>query len=407
MVIMVCCAIITMLIERLITSSVSAAISEYPAVALLGPRQSGKTTLALHLAAQRPSVYLDLESPRDRAKLADPESYFDAHEDELVVLDEVHRAPGLFQVLRSVIDRGRRRSKRTGRFLLLGSAAVDLLKQTGETLAGRITYLELRPLDVLELPGRLDALWLRGGFPSSILASSDAASLRWREDFIRTYLEREVLQFGPRIAAETLRRFWTMVAHSQGGLLNAATLARGLGVDGKTVARYLDLLVDLLLVRRLQPWHRNAGKRLVRSPKVFIRDAGLTHALLGLRTRDEVLGHPVAGHSWEGLAVETLIAAAPPGTQSYFYRTAAGAEIDLLLDLPGRRRMAVEIKRSSAPVVDKGFHIACADVKATDRFVVYAGRERYPVAEGVLAIGLEDLAAMTSKLTIQQSRIGN
>lgn len=381
-----------MMIARRLESALVAALGEYPAVGLLGPRQAGKTTLALQVAASRPSVYLDLESPRDRARLSDAESYFEAHEDELVVLDEVHRLPAIFEVLRVVIDRGRRKRKGTGRFLLLGSAAVGVLGQSGETLAGRISYLELAPFDVLEVREQLDRLWVRGGFPTSLLAASDMSSFKWREDFIRTYLERDVPQFGPRIPAETLRRFWTMLAHTQGGLLNAASLARGLGVDGKTVARYLDLMVDLLLVRRLPPWHHNAGKRLVRSPKVFIRDSGLAHALLGLRTREEVLGHPVAGHTWEGLAVETLIAAAPDGTSAFFYRTSAGAQIDLVLALPGRRVSAIEIKRSSAPVVDKGFHLACEDVRASERFVVYAGTERYPLGQAVTAIGLEALA---------------
>ena len=258
------------------------AINGNPAVALLCPRQVGKTTLALEIAHTRPSLYLDLETASDRAKLTDPERYLADHEDVLVILDEVHRVPELFQSLRGLIDRGRRGGKRAGRFLLLGSASIDLLKQTGESLAGRIAYLELAPFDPLEVEAdQLDRLWLRGGFPSSFLAVSDTNSFKWRQDFIRTYLERDIPQFGPRVPAETLRRFWTMLAHNQSTLLNAATLDRSLGVDGKTVARYLDLLVDLLLVRRLSSWHRNVGKRLVKSPKVQVRDSGVTHALLG------------------------------------------------------------------------------------------------------------------------------
>jgi predicted AAA+ superfamily ATPase len=369
-------------------------ISNYPAVGLLGPRQAGKTTLALDVASRRPSVYLDLESVADLSKLADAERYFADHRDELVVLDEVHRMPGLFQTLRGVIDRGRREGKAAGRFLLLGSAAIELLKQSGESLAGRISYLELAPFDALEVPAMdLDKLWVRGGFPSSFLAASDAVSLKWRMDFVRTYLEREIPQLGPRIPAETLRRFWTMLAHNQAGLLNAANLARGLGVDGKTVARYLDLLVDLLLVRRLPAWHKNPGKRLVKSPKVMVRDTGLVHVLLGLRDKDELLGHPVAGQTWESLAIETLIAAAPEGTDATFYRTGAGAEIDLVLALPDRQLWAVEIKRSSAPKVEKGFHLACADLKPDRRFVVYSGSEQFSVGNGVDAIGLPALAA--------------
>ena len=275
-------------------------------------------------SARRP-WRLKLPSKCDRARLSDPELYLSLHEDKLVILDEVHRLPGLFQVLRGLIDRGRRRGRRSARFLLLGSASLDLLRQSGESLAGRISYLEMNPLDALEI-GATDQnkLWLRGGFPDSFLATSDLASLRWRQDFIRTYLERDVPLLGPRIPAEMLRRFWTMLAHHQSGLLNAAEFARALGVDGKTVATYIDLLVDLLLVRRLPPWHANIGKRLVKSPRIFVRDSGITHALLGLSSLDEVLGHPVAGASWEAFAIETLTSVAGAGTQAYFYRTSAG-----------------------------------------------------------------------------------
>jgi predicted AAA+ superfamily ATPase len=359
----------------------------------LGPRQVGKTTLALTVAATRPSLYLDLESEADRAKLADPEQYLAQHADKLVILDEIQRVPQLFQSLRGLIDRGRREGRAKGRFLVLGSASIDLLKQSSESLAGRIRYLELSPLDAGEVGyERLDALWLRGGFPESLLAPSDAASLRWRTDFIRTYLERDIPQLGPRIPAETLRRLWTMLAHSQGGLLNAAALARSLAVDGKTVARYLDLLVDLLLVRRLPPWHANVRKRLVKSPKVYVRDSGLVHALLGILDHEALLAHPVAGASWEGMAIESLIAAAPLGTQAYFFRSAAGAEIDLLLQRPGERRpWAIEIKRGLAPKVDRGFHAACTIVEPLRRCVVYSGSERFPLGEGVEAFPLPEL----------------
>lgn len=382
-----------MMIDRRLAGRLVHLLDRYPAVGLLGPRQAGKTTLALEIAAHRPSIYLDLGSPSDRARLADPERYLADHENELVVLDEVHRAPELFRTLRGIIDRGRRSGRKTGRFLLLGSAAVDLLKQSGETLAGRISYLELTPFDGLEVPPRdLDRLWARGGFPPSFLAADDATSFRWRQDFIRTYLERDIPQLGPRIPAETLRRFWTMLAHNQAELLNASNIARSLGVSSTTVASYLDLLVDLLLVRRLPAWHRNDGKRLVKSPKVYVRDTGVAHALLGLRDKEDILGHPVAGQTWETLVVETLIAAAPDGTEAHFYRTAAGAEIDLVLTLPGRKLWAIEVKRSSAPKVEKGFHLASADLKPRKRFVVYSGTERFPLGQDVEAIGLVDLA---------------
>ena len=268
----------------------------------------------------------------------------------------------------------------------------DLLKQTSETLAGRIAFLELTPLLVEEIVekkrGERDRLWLRGGFPDSFLAAGDAASVEWREAFIGTYLERDIPSLGPRIPAETLRRFWTMLAHEQGTLLNAAAVAAGLGVSGQTVGRYLDLMVDLLLVRRLQPWSANSGKRLVRSPKVYVRDSGLVHALLGLRDLDAVLGHPVAGGSWEGFVIENLLAAAPAGTQAWFYRTAAGAEIDLVLEIPTKGRWAIEIKRSSTPSLSKGFYLGCNDVKATRRMVVHAGDETYGFGEGVEAAPL-------------------
>ena len=380
------------MIKRRIHDKLDESIDHSPAVGLLGPRQVGKTTLALEMGATRPSLYLDLESPTDRAKLADAGRYLAEHEDKLVILDEVHRAPEIFQILRGLIDQGRRRGKVGGRFLLLGSASVELLKQSGESLAGRISYLELTPFDATEVDGeRMDRLWIRGGFPASFLAANDRISLDWREDFIRTYLERDVPQFGSRIPAETLRRFWTMLAHHQAGMHNAATLAQGLGVDGKTVARYLDLLVDLLLVRRLSPWHRNVGKRLVKSPKVFVRDSGLVHALLGLGNKEQLLGHPVVGPSWESFVLETLLVLAPRGTEANFYRTAAGAEIDLVLTLPGGKLWAVEIKRSSAPKLERGFHLACADLKPARRFVVYPGDDRSPLDAETEVLGLAEL----------------
>jgi len=370
-------------------------LEHLPAVALVGPRQAGKTTLALTIAEGRPSVYLDLESAADRARLAEPELYFADHADELVILDEIHRAPGLFEALRGVIDDGRRTGRGVGRFLLLGSAAIDLLAQSGETLAGRIAFVELAPFDVTEVGAqRLDRLWIRGGFPDSFLAAEEKISLRWREDFIRTYLERDVPQLGPRIPAETLRRLWTMFAHNQGGLFNAAQLARGLGVSAKTIAHYLDLMVDLLLVRRLPPHLPNAGKRLVRSPKVYVRDSGLLHALLGLADKEAVLGHPVTGPSWEGMAIENLLAAAGEGghqVQGSFYRTSHGAEVDLVLDWPGGERWAVEIKRSLAPTVERGFHSALADLEPERALVVYPGEERYRIRSSIEAIGVAEM----------------
>jgi predicted AAA+ superfamily ATPase len=358
----------------------------------LGPRQVGKTTLALAVAQSRPHVYLDLESERDQHKLAQPELYLQSHLDKLVIVDEVHRAPGLFPVLRGLIDQARREGRDAGRYLLLGSASLDVLKQSGETLAGRIAYLELSALNVQEVGASAqDALWLRGGFPASFQAPSDERSLRWRENFIRTYLERDIPQFGPRIAAETLRRFWTMLAHHQGGLLNVAQLARNLGVETKTAGGYIDLLCDLLLVRRLQPWHANVGKRLVKSPKVYVRDSGLLHALLNIQNTEQLLSHMVVGASWEGHCIENLLSCAPQGVTPYFYRSSGGAEIDLLLALPNNDLWAVELKRSFSPKPERGFYSACEDIKPQRKWVVYPGQEAYPLAHDVQAISLAGL----------------
>ena len=383
------------MIPRQKSQLICARLDQFPAVALLGPRQTGKTTLAGLIAEERASTYLDLENTADREKLSDPAFYLSGHAEELVILDEVQRAPELFQTLRGLIDSGRRRNIRAGRFLLLGSASVDLLKQSGESLAGRIAYIELGPFNVLEVDAAThEKLWIRGGFPDSVLADSDEASVVWRENFVRTYLERDIPQLGPRVPAETLRRFWTMLAHMQGSLLNASQLARGLAVDGKTVVRYLDLLVDLLLVRRLPPFHANVGKRLVKSPKVYVRDSGIVHTLLGLDDRDAVLGHPVAGGSWEGFVLENLLSAAPERVRPWFYRSAAGAEIDLLLQMPGGELWAVEIKRGLAPRLDKGFHHARQDLNPTRSFVVYSGVDRYRKSEAVEVISLGELASL-------------
>jgi predicted AAA+ superfamily ATPase len=376
-------------------------IDAAPAVALLGPRQVGKTTLALEVAKTRPSVYLDLESERDRAKLDQAELYLSDHLGQLVILDEVHRAPGLFPVLRGLIDQARRAGKRSGQYLLLGSASLDLLKQSGETLAGRITFLELGPLSLLEVAATsADELWVRGGFPDSLQAPSAARSLKWRHDFIRTYLERDIPQFGPRIATQSLRLLWTMLAHQQGGMVNTTQLARNLGVDVKTVNSYIHLLTDLLLLRRLPPWHANAGKRLVKTPKLYVRDSGLVHALLDLATKESVLSHPVVGASWEGFCLENILACAPAQVQGYFYRSSGGAEVDLILQWPGGDLWAIEIKRSLTPKVERGFHAACTDLNPTRKMVVYPGNEHYPLGHDVHAMPLmplcEQLAAQSN-----------
>ncbi|MBM4127833.1 MAG: ATP-binding protein [Nitrospira sp.] len=384
------------MIKRRAQTELLRLLEQFPAVAILGPRQIGKTTLAQQIAAlTKPSpVYLDLENPIDLAKLDDPGQYLQTHTDRLIILDEIQRTPGLFQVLRGVIDRRRRAGQQAGQFLMLGSASRDLLKQSSESLAGRIAYKELTGLTVSEIK-RTDQeiLWLRGGFPDSVLARDDQASMRWRMNFISTYLERDVPQLGPRIPAVTLRRLWTMLAHNQGEQVNLSKLAGGLGVSIPTVTRYIELLEDLLLVRTLRPWAGNIKKRLVKAPKVYIRDSGIAHALLHLTTHDDVLGHPVAGASWEGFALENILSVLPEGATSWFYRTAAGAEIDLVIERGVRQRVAIEIKRSLAPSVSKGFHVGCEDITATRRYIVYPGTEQYPVSNGVIVMPL--VAIMT------------
>lgn len=381
------------MIERKAFEVVRRALSQQAAVALMGPRQVGKTTLALMVGEALGALYLDLEDIQERDKLSHAAVFLSAYEDRLVILDEIHRVPDLFLTLRGLIDQGRRKGKRYGRFLLLGSASLDLMRQSGESLAGRISYIDMTPLDVREVAAEsLENLWLRGGFPDSFLATDERQSLSWRKDLLRTYLERDVPMFGSRVPSETLRRFWTMLAHNQGSLINASRLAAGLEVSSQTVSRYTDLLVDLLLVRRLQPYHVNVGKRLVKSPKVYIRDSGLLHALLNIPDRNALLGHPVVGASWEGFVIENLINAAPALTVPGFYRTSGGAEIDLLLELPGGERWAIEVKRSRAAKPARGFYEACEDLKPAKRFVVHAGADRFPISDDVQAIGLRELA---------------
>ncbi|MGC1497064.1 MAG: ATP-binding protein [Sulfitobacter sp.] len=381
------------MLPRNITSEVERALSRQAAVALLGPRQVGKTTLALEIGSTRDALYLDLEDRDDRNKLTNPSLFFEAAEDRLVVLDEIHRMPEIFETLRGVIDKGRRKGKGKGRFLILGSASIDLLQQS-ETLAGRIAYIEMTPLVATEVENSRKAreqLWLRGGFPDAYLAENDAESLDLRKDFIRTYLERDVPMFGPRVPATTMERLWTMLAHNQGTMLNASQLARALEISSQSVTRYIDLLCDLLLVRRLPPKNANVGKRLVKSPKVYVRDSGLVHALLGLESLPQLSGHPIVGQSWEGFVIETLIAAAPWRSQTSFYRTAAGAEIDLVIEHTNGQVWAIEIKRGLTAKPGKGFYHAIEDLKPDKAFLVHAGEDRYPITEQAEAIGIHEL----------------
>ena len=390
------------MLRRSASQLIAKALSRQAAVALIGPRQVGKTTLAHDIADSRPSIYLDLENAADRAKLENPDLFLEQHEDELVVLDEIHRAPELFGSLRGIIDRGRRKGKRTGRFLVLGSAAIELLRQS-ETLAGRIAYVDLTPLHALEIGSEdndLNKLWVRGGFPDSYLATDDGDSFDLRRDFIRTYLERDVPMFGPRIAAETLENLWIMLAHSQGQTLNSSKLAGSMGVSAPTVTSYVDLLKDLLLLRKLPPFHANVKKRLVKSPKVYVRDSGLLHALLGIRNHDDLLGHPVAGASWEGFVIESLLAVVPNHTKASFYRTATGVEIDLVLEFGGKQgTWAIEIKRSMTAKLERGNHVALNDIQPKKAFVVYPGKDRYMKDHGIEAISLDEMAEELQRIS--------
>ncbi len=382
------------MIKRTAHAEITELLTEFPAVGVLGPRQVGKTTLAQEIAqaSSKEFLYLDLESPSDLSRISEPEDYFERYKGRLIILDEIQRVPELFPILRGIIDRRQREGYHTGQFLILGSASLDLLQQSSETLAGRIAYKELAGLTALEIdPYDQDKLWLRGGFPRSFLAKDDHAAMRWRTNFISTYLERDVPQLGLRIPAVTLRRLWIMLAHNQGGQLNVAQLGANLDVSASTAKRYIELLEDLLLVHALRPWSGNIGKRLVKTPKVYIRDSGLTHALLNLTTLDDVFGHPVVGASWEGFVVENLLSCLRTGASCWFYRTSAGAEIDLVIEQGPRKTYAIEIKRSLAPTVSKGFHLGCEDIGATRRFIVYPGKEAYAVKPNVSALPLTEM----------------
>lgn len=383
------------MLARRAHATILRALDRQPAVALLGPRQCGKTTLARTIARTTDSVYLDLGDPGQAARLAEPRTFLALHERRLVVLDEVRHAPELFPALRGIIDDGRLQGLTRGRFLILGSASLRLLRQSGETLTGRIAIEALDPFDPLETAsasGDADRLWLRGGFPTSYLAPDERTSLDIRRDLIATILGRDLPEFAPgRLPLETLRRFLTMLAHQQGGPVNRAALASGLGIREATVARYLDRLVDLLLVRRIEPWTSNTGKRLRKAPRILIRDSGLVHALLGIRSLDELLGHPVAGPSWEGFVIENLLRVAPPFTAFGAYRSLRGAECDLVLSPRPNEVWAIEVKRGAAPVLERGFRDACADIRPTRRFVVHPGSDRFPLRNGVEAIPLPDL----------------
>jgi predicted AAA+ superfamily ATPase len=383
------------MIPRRLAAQLQRRLAASPVVALLGPRQVGKTTLAKALAEQcgRPCTYLDLERPSDRNKLADPELFLARQEGHFCIIDEVQRQPDLFTVLRSVVDERIAKGEATGLFLLLGSASRDLLRQSAESLAGRIAYLELAPFTLDELPGgdqpdQLDRLWLRGGFPGSLLAADEADSLDWRLQFVQTYLERDLPQLGLRLPSALTQRFWSMLAHGQGSQWNAARLASGLGVSGHSVRHYLDILTELFMVRQLPAWSGNSQKRLVKSPKVYVRDTGIAHALAAIPDLDVLLGHPLCGPSWEAFVLENTLAHLPKTWRASYYRSAAQAEIDLVLEGPRGDVLAIEIKRSLTPSISKGFRLGYDDIGATRGFFVVPAGDRYPLMDAVEVVPL-------------------
>jgi hypothetical protein len=370
------------LLERL-----RAGLKVSPAVALIGPRQCGKTTLARQLAGASKSTYFDLENPVDLARLSEPMTALEQLRG-LIVIDEVQRHPDLFPILRVLLDRKPIRA----RFLILGSASPELLRQSSETLAGRLAIVEMAGFTLEEFSRPdLNRLWLRGGFPRSFLARTEAASTAWREDFIRTFLERDLAQLGVQVPSGTMRRFWTMTAHYSGGIWNSSEIGRSLGEAHTTVKRHLDALSGALVVRVLEPWFENVGKRLVKSPKVYIRDSGLLHALLGIGDRRQLDGHPVVGGSWEGFIIEQLLAAVPKA-KAYYWRTQAGAELDLLLFLKGRR-IGIEIKRADAPKMTPSMSSALEDLELHRLLVVYPGSVRYAIRPKVEVMSLAQCVA--------------
>lgn len=383
------------MIVRTLTKQLQDRLRTTPVVSLLGSRQMGKTTLAQSLEFEKPTHYLDLERPSDLAKLADPELYLSGLADHLVILDEIQRVPDLFPVIRVLVDERRRAGEKAAHFLLLGSASPDLLQQSSETLAGRISYMELTPFQLTELndpsTDNLDLHWERGGYPESYLATSPEQSLQWREDFIKSYVERHLPQQGIDANPIVLRRLCTMLAHQHSGTVNLSKTGGSLGIDGKTVRRYRDLLEGLYLLRSLPPWQTNSGKRLIKTPKIFWRDSGILHALAGLHDREQLLGHPLCGASWEGYCIEQIITSLPAGAVCSHYRTRAGAEIDLVVEFPTGDIVAVEIKRTLAPKLSRGLVESMETIQATRGLIVIPKSEPFPLSTSVKSVGLREL----------------
>lgn len=375
-----------------------------PAVALLGCRQVGKTTLAHQVSEtyKKPSIYLDLESHKARANFVEPELYLKRQEGKLLILDEIHRVPELFPVLRGIIDQRRRKGEKNAQFLILGSASPNLLRQSSESLAGRIGYLELHPFNLLEVENQgfshvQDRLWMRGGFPQAFLEEDDAHSQSWREDFIRTYIERDLPDLGQSLPAERMYNLWRMLALSQGTTINLTKLGGNLAVSGTTVRHYIDVLSDLFLVRQLRPWHGNSRKRLVKTPKIFVRDSGIVHTLAGIRDINDITSHPLYGASWEGFVIEQITQHLPYGAQCSFYGSSDGMEIDLVIENLKSGTLAIEIKRTLSPSVSKGFRVACEEIDAQEQYYVIPEGEPYPLDKQTTAIGLSEFLKQLAK----------
>ena len=381
-------------INRLISPIIKKRLSTNPAVALLGPRQCGKSTLAKQIIRNYPgSIYLDLENPSDLNKLKNPNLFFSSNAKNLICLDEIQRIPDLFSELRSILDK----NNRNGQLLILGSASRELIRQSSETLAGRISYCELTPFLFNETNGQTDKYWLKGGFPRSYLAKNNETSFQWRSDFITTFLERDISQLGFLIPSKSIRNLWTMCAHNHGQLLNASKIGESLGVTHHTVKRYIDILEQTFLVRSLPPYLKNTGKRLTKSHKIYIRDTGILHALLEIETFNDLLGHPILGSSWEGMVIENIISAAT-GFRPYFYRTSTGSEIDLVLE-KGNRIFAIECKTSTAPDLTAGFWNAINDLKPEKTWIAAPADSAYDLKKNITVTPLNNLIHEIKKIT--------
>lgn len=390
-----------MILPRQIQSTIEKSLKESPAVGLLGSRQVGKTTLAKEIQKKikNQAIYIDLELPSDINKLQAPELYLKEYEDRLVIIDEIQRMPDLFPLLRALIDQ----KQKNGRFLILGSASPDLIKKSSESLAGRILYHELTPFTLEELTPRkinYQRLWLRGGYPRSLLSKNDELSFQWLESFIQTYLERDIPQLGIHIPSPHLRRFLTMCAHLHGQTWNASKIGGSLGISAPTAKHYLNILQNTFIIRQLQPYFTNIKKRLIKCPKIYFRDSGMLHTLLAIMNYENLMVHPVVGNSFEGFIIEQIINMLPFHWKYYFWRTSAGAEVDLVLLEEGKKPIVVEIKYSLSPTLTKGFWNALDDLKCSHAYIVYPGKEKYKIRENVIMLPIDQLSQIMDKIEV-------